>query len=78
MELSAAKIKILVTFWSHHVYTNKFQLQSSKKKKWFMTKKMFKTLDKSLKRMNMGSCEFNQNIRYETAMSDLQLMNWDL
>ena len=28
--------------------------------------------------MNLGFCEFYQNIRYETAISDLQLLILDL
>ena len=48
------------------------------KVKRFMTRKMWKTLYEFFKRMNIGLCEFYQNIRYETAISDFQLLSLDL
>ena len=57
------------------VYANKFQLETTKK--WFMTRKMKNPLQ-IFQRINMGLCEFYQNLRYETAISDFQSLSVDL
>ena len=40
-------------------------------------KKDVKTFYKSFKRMNMGLREFYRNIKYETEISDFQLLSLD-
>ena len=62
--------------YQQKVYANKFQLESTKKT--IYDKKDVENSSECFERMNMGLSEFYRNIRYETAISDLQLLSLNL